>query len=640
VGWRTSRWIGRTAVGLLGVALVPATLTADAAGTSRDRAAVATPTVTELTGGGTPGFSADSNPDGITVGPDGHIWFTEYSGPGGSGQQAGVGGLGRVNDDGSVTELVGGETPGFDRRGGPEAITTGPDKRLWFTMYLDPGRLGIVIDGKVSESTAGVRPGFTANSFPGSGPDALTAGPAGSMWFTEYADPGGLGEVTNGGFRELRGGTATGFSANRGPASVTTGPDGRIWFTQENNPGAVARVNGDGSVTELTGGVTRGFTKDVRPLGITVGPDGHIWFTEEGAPGAVGRVNSDGSVTEMTGGVTPGFSKLSRPSYITTGPDGHLWFTEYEGGRLARINDDGTVSEFAGGVTPGFSAKAGPTGITSGPDGRIWFAEYDRSGIGRITVGPAASTGEVTAVETAGATLHGAVRANGQQTVFHFQYGLTGDYGSATSSSSAGNGATAETVSAALTGLKPGATYHYRLVATNDTDTAVGVDRTFTTAVAAAGGGAARDTQAPGAPTHVRGRFASSTLTVAWAPATDNVGVDHYRLFRNGKIVAPSIPPNITHVALHGFRTSRPTVIGVAAVDAARNQGRASRLSVRLRPRPTGVPPRIPAWATRLFVFQTERKHGRRPTTPAKLPAWYPRWKAWRLDPYRISTAG
>lgn len=626
-------------LGLLGLALTLATFASDAAGGPGAAAVVPTPTVTELTGGVTPGFSPRSDPDGITVGPDGHIWFTEFSGPGGSSSQdVGPGGVGRVNDDGSVTELVGGKTPGFDRQGGPEAITTGPDRRLWFAAYLDPGRLGIVIDGKVSELTAGVRPGFTTKSAPGSVPDGLTMGADGSVWFTEYADPGALGEVVNGTIHELRGGVTRGFSANRGPVCVTTGPDGRIWFTEQNDPGGVGRVNDDGSVTELTGGVTRGFTKDARPLGITTGPDGHIWFTEQS--GRVGRVNDDGTVSELTGGVTPGFSKLSRPYLITTGPDRHLWFTEYGGpGRLARINDDGTVSEFTAGVTPGFSVGAGPTGITSGPDGRIWFAENDRSGIGRITVGPAVTTDAATGADTDSPTLHGTVRPNAQQTVYHFEYGPTSAYGSETPSTGAGSGTAARSVSAGLSGLKPGTLYHYRLVATNDTDTAVGADRTFTTSARGGGASGATDSQAPSAPTDLHGRFASGTLRLDWRPATDNTGVDHYRLYRDGRALGETVPARTREAAVRGFRTSRNTVLSLAAFDAAGNQSPLSSLRISPRRRPQGVPLTIPAWATRLFAFQTGRRHRGRPATRSQLPAWYPRWKAWRLDPYRIVAA-
>lgn len=592
----------------------------------------ATPTVAELTGGVTPGFSANSDPDGITTGPGGHIWFTEFSGPGGSGFDfVGPGGVGRVNDDGTVTELVGGKTPGFSRSGGPEGITSGPGDRIWFAMYLDPGRLGEVINGQVSEFTAGVRAGFSADSGPGSIPGSITTGADGHIWFTAYADPGRLGEVVNGTVRELTGGVTSGFSANRKPLGIAVGPDGHIWFTEQNNPGGVGRVNGDGTVTELTGGVTPGFSKDARPFGITTGPDGHIWFTEYN--GGVGRANDDGTVTELTAGVTSGFSKHSQPEGITPGPDGHLWFTEYNSpspGRVARINDDGSVSEFTAGVTPGFSVDAGPSGITSGPDGRIWFTEYDRSGIGRITVGPRVITGAASKVGADSATLSGTVRPNGQQTVYHFQYGPTSAYGSESPLTSAGTGAAARAVSAALSGLKPGTLYHYRLLATNDTDTTAGKDRTFTTTAAA-------DTQAPSAPLHLSGRFAAGALRLSWGPATDNIGVDHYQLSRDGRPVQ-RIAGHARCISLSGFHTARRTTFSLRAFDAAGNRSVASnRVTVIPVRRPAGVPRVVPGWARKLLAWQTSGHHRKRPPAPAKLPAWYARWKAWQLHLYTVT---
>jgi virginiamycin B lyase len=341
-------------------------LTTTAASRSTAPAAVATPTVTELTGGVTPGFSRDTDPDGIVLGPDGHIWFTEFCGDGGcSFDELGPGGIGRVNEGGSVTELIGGKAPGFNARSGPDGITSAGG-RVWVGECSTPGRLGQVIQGdKVSEMTGGVRTGFAVDSV-SCNEGALTTAGNDDVWFTGYSDPGRVSEVINRGtVRALVGGVTPGFSSNRGPTEITHGPNGRVWFTEGNDPGGVGRVNGDGTVTELTGGVTPGFTKNAGPYGITTGPDGHVWFTEQ--LGGIGRLNGDGTVTELRPGVTPGFSKNARPSHITTGPDGHLWFTEYSSpGRLARINDDGTVSEFAGGATAGFSVAAGPTGLTSG----------------------------------------------------------------------------------------------------------------------------------------------------------------------------------------------------------------------------------------------------------------------------------
>jgi streptogramin lyase len=539
--------------------------------------AAATPTVSELTGGVTSGFTPNSFPDAITVGPDGHIWFTEFEGPGASGQLQGKGAVGRVNDDGSVSELVGGVTSGFDPYGGPEAITTGPDGRIWFGAALDPGWIGEVIDGKASGFTGG-QAGFAANTEPASGPDSITTSADGHIWFTQYNDPGRLGEVFANHVHELIGGVTSGFSPNRGPAQITTGPDGRLWFSEKSAPGGIARVNDDGTVTELTGGATSGFRADTGPQGITTGPDGHIWFVESRDPGAIARVNDDGTVTEFRAGATPGFTPNNDPGLITTGPDGHLWFTEYgDGGlipgRIARLNDDGTVSEFTSGVTPGFSPGAGPTGITSGPDGRVWFAEYGRGGIGAISVGPAVATGGADGLGASTATLEGSVRPNGQQTVYRFEYGPTTAYGLQTPLSPAGSAVAAAPVSAALTGLQPGTVYHYRLVATNDTDTTIGHDQTFTTSPGASVAEAAPgDIQPPGAPGALHGRYRRGSLVLSWRAASDNVGVARYRLYRNG-VARATIPGGSTRVVLRGFRTRHRTVFALRAFDAAGNAG-------------------------------------------------------------------
>jgi hypothetical protein len=149
------------------------------------------------------------------------------------------------------------------------------------------------------------------------------------------------------------------------------------------------------------------------------------------------------------------------------------------------------VSEFTSGVTPGFSPGAGPSGITSGPDGRVWFAEYNRGGVGAITVGPGVTTDGAGGLGASTVTLEGSVRPNGQQTVYRFEYGLTTAYGLQTSLTPAGSGVPAVLVSAVVAGLQPGTVYHYRLVATNDTDTTIGQDQTFTTGPGPSGGGSA-----------------------------------------------------------------------------------------------------------------------------------------------------
>jgi hypothetical protein len=97
---------------------------------------------------------------------------------------------------------------------------------------------------------------------------------------------------------------------------------------------------------------------------------------------------------------------------------------------------------------------------------------------------PAAITGPVTSVGPTVATVTGTVNPNGQATTWYVDYGTSTSYGTKTPSVSAGSGTANTGVSANLTGLSPGTTYHYRVVATNSSGTARGADGIFTTSSA------------------------------------------------------------------------------------------------------------------------------------------------------------
>jgi phosphodiesterase/alkaline phosphatase D-like protein len=97
---------------------------------------------------------------------------------------------------------------------------------------------------------------------------------------------------------------------------------------------------------------------------------------------------------------------------------------------------------------------------------------------------PAVTTGPVTAVGPTTATVSGTVNPNGAATTWHVEYGTTTGYGSQSPSVNAGSGTSATAVSADLTGLKVGTTYHYRFVATNSSGTTEGADGLLTTSAA------------------------------------------------------------------------------------------------------------------------------------------------------------
>jgi hypothetical protein len=93
---------------------------------------------------------------------------------------------------------------------------------------------------------------------------------------------------------------------------------------------------------------------------------------------------------------------------------------------------------------------------------------------------PGVVTAAASSIGATSATLNGSVDANGRSTTWYFEYGASTSYGSKTSTKSA-SGTNAAPVSAAVTGLQAGHTYHFRLVATSDGGTTNGGDATFTT---------------------------------------------------------------------------------------------------------------------------------------------------------------
>jgi hypothetical protein len=91
--------------------------------------------------------------------------------------------------------------------------------------------------------------------------------------------------------------------------------------------------------------------------------------------------------------------------------------------------------------------------------------------------------GAINAVGSTAATVSASVNPNGRATSVRFEYGPSAAYGLQTPDQSIGAGRADVAVTANLTGLAEGTTYHYRVVATNAAGTVRGPDQVFGTAL-------------------------------------------------------------------------------------------------------------------------------------------------------------
>jgi virginiamycin B lyase len=386
----------------------------------------------------TPLFSESTalsgDPQDVVTGPDGALWFTAR----------GANGVGRLTADGLTATW-------FPIGLKPNGIVTGPDGNLWFADTGSPGQIRkITAGGTLSANPTG---GDTQ-------PTGIVVGSDGALWFTE-AKSDQIGRVTTSGAL-----THPLTVSGSGPYGIAAGPDGALWFTAESS-GEIGRVPTDGSAPTL-------FPLPdpaSQPRGIVAGPDGALWFTEFGT-GKIGRMSTGGSVVEYD------LVNGAQPSDIVVGPDGNLWFTDFKDpGRIGRVTTAGVVDEWP--ITP--ATNSHPLGLTVGADGALWFAMSADPNLGRVTTGPGTQSLPVTDATDSTATLRGLVTPASQATTYYFQYGATTAYGGVTGAAPAGQGAGAVSVQAPIAGLAASTTYHYRVVATNGTDTTNGPDGTFTT---------------------------------------------------------------------------------------------------------------------------------------------------------------
>ncbi len=128
---------------------------------------------------------------------------------------------------------------------------------------------------------------------------------------------------------------------------------------------------------------------------------------------------------------------------------------------------------------------------------------------------PIVATGTATGIGATTATLTGSVSPNNYPTTVKFEYGLATAYGTTVNAiPSSVTGVSVQSVTANLTGLQPGTTYHYRITGVNSLGRWLGDDATFTTAIAPT------KLTISGPDTLNEGSSGAYTATVTWSDGT------------------------------------------------------------------------------------------------------------------------
>jgi hypothetical protein len=249
--------------------------------------------------------------------------------------------------------------------------------------------------------------------------------------------------------------------------------------------------------TELkafTGGTGIGALKE--PTGVAVDPSGDVWVADNGdsrieelSPAGVpmGEVTSKGVESVALDGHGGVLLAMVRNNADFCGevrsPCQHLVVYDSTGVQVGDVGAGSFGNQEEGSATVGGMVAA------DGSTGRVYVAD-PLKGLTWMFGPPSPPVlgKELSAEVTTGEAKLGAlVNPGGIPTSYRFEYGTSSAYGQSTPypEGSVGEGLSSRTVWAAASGLAPGTTYHYRVVASNELGTVHGPDQTFTTLTAA-----------------------------------------------------------------------------------------------------------------------------------------------------------
>jgi virginiamycin B lyase len=243
--------------------------------------------------------------------------------------------VGRMTLDGTTTLY---DLPNENSQ--PGAITAGPDGAVWFTEWAGVGRIDPVT-GTITELP-----------FPESQLEYardLAIGPDGNLWITVAHGDAIL--------RLTPAGVYTVFpipGESNLPLAIAAGADGNIWFTMSWNR-EIGRITPSGTITKFAAGVDG--------PAMAVGPDGQLWYYGEGS---MYRMNTSGQRTFV--------GSMPELTHLIAGTDGAMWGRGLD--RITRVTMDGTVHHFMLDFS-GF-------GIANGPDDAIWVADGPRQALLRM----------------------------------------------------------------------------------------------------------------------------------------------------------------------------------------------------------------------------------------------------------------
>ncbi|MBM3274067.1 MAG: hypothetical protein FJZ00_02855 [Candidatus Sericytochromatia bacterium] len=318
---------------------------------------------------------------------------------------AGAGGIG--SDDGA---------PGEARFRVPYGLALGPDNHLYLTDYID-GRIRKISPAGMVSTLAGGGSGFADGQGASARfyyPAGICVTPDGVIYVADQENHRVRKVLPDGSVSTLAGDGVLGSIDGKGSAARLAHPTGLArdaagtLYVSEFNLGKIRKIAADGTVTTLTGEGVPGMQDGPKNAarfyglaGLAVDASGNLYAADQ-LNHAIRKIAPDGVVSTLAGNGQIGFkdgpgasARFNGPLGVAMAPGGHVVVAEFDGYRIRRISPEGDVDTLAGIGVEGYADGPGdqalfhhPASVAVDSSGVVYVADQHANRIRKIVPNP------------------------------------------------------------------------------------------------------------------------------------------------------------------------------------------------------------------------------------------------------------
>ena len=411
-----------------------------------------------------------SEPQGLTVDSKGNVWVADTNNN-------------RVQEvtTGEYVSQFGGASFGAGQLSAPSGVAADAEGNVW---VADTAHNRVQEFNPLGEFTRQFGAKGTGNGL-FSSPNAIAIDSKGNLWVADSGNSRVQEFTSKGEFIRKFGSVGTGNGQFNAGAlqGIAIDPEGHLWTVQSSAP-RVQEFTAEGTYMSQFGTLGVGNGQFISPNAIAIDSKGNIWVSD-GSMNRVQEFNSKAEYLRQFGAEGTGNGQFSKPQGIAIETGGSVWVADVGNDRIQAFSSTGTyVSQF-GSVGDNDGQFSEPKGIAVDSKGHAWVADTANNRVSEWAVGgpPTAKTNAASNVKATTATLNATVNPGGRETTYNFEYGKTTSYGTTVPipAKAIGSGESNIEVANAISGLQEGATYHYRVAASNGAASVTGLDSTLTT---------------------------------------------------------------------------------------------------------------------------------------------------------------